>query len=477
MGSEGASRGHTAIMAVGVVDYSRLIGADEDGTIARLKALRKEVIDPSITRHGGRIVKTMEDGLLIELPSVVEAVHYAVEIQQAMAVRGAGVPEDQRIVFRIGVNLGDIVIDGDDILGDGANVAARLVTLCEPGGLCVSDVVYQSVEGKAEFAFDDLGEQHLKTIAKPIRVWRWRPAAEDKWRPGIVAPPSIEQRIQFCTAPDGVGIAYAVVGQGLPLLKSPNWMHHLEYDWQSPIWSHLLRALAANHTLVRFDQRGNGLSDWDVPEISFEAHVSDLETVADAAGFERFDLLGISQGCAISVAYAVRHPDRIRRLVLYGGFGRGLKHQGSENVAQRAAAEEAMILQGWGQNNPAFRQYFTTRFIPGATKEQMEWFNELQRITVSPENAVRLRQVSRDLNVVDLLGQVSAPTLVLHCRDDRIVDFNEGRRMAAMIPNARFVPLDGQNHLFLEDEPAWPRFLEEVTAFLAADRLTPSQPE
>ncbi len=175
----------------------------------------------------------------------------------------------------------------------------------------------------------------------------------------------IEQRIKFCTAPDGVGIAYAVVGQGRPLLKAPNWMHHLEYDWQSPIWSHLLQALAANYTLVRFDQRGNGLSDWDVPEISFEAHVSDLETVADAAGFERFDLLGISQGCPISIAYAVRHPDRIRRLVLYGGFARGFKHQGSEALAQRAAAEEAMILQGWGQNNPAFRQYFTTRFMPG----------------------------------------------------------------------------------------------------------------
>jgi len=469
MEPQSGERKLTTILAADVVGYSRLMGEDEDGTIARLKALRKEVIDPSIARHGGRIVKTMGDGLLIEFPSVVEAVQNAVEIQQAMAVRGTDVPEDQRIVFRVGVNLGDIVIDGDDILGDGVNVATRLETMCEPGGLCVSDVVYQSVEGKAELAFDDLGEQHLKNIAKPIRVWRWRPDAEGKWRPGIVAPPSIEQRIKFCTAPDGVSIAYAVVGQGPPLLKAPNWMHHLEYDWQSPVWSHLLQALAANYTLVRFDQRGNGLSDWDVAEISFEAHVSDLETVADAVGFERFDLLGISQGCAISVAYAVRHPDRIRRLVLYGGFARGLKQRGSEAQRQRAAAEETIMLQGWCQNNPAFRQYFTTSFMPGATKEQMEWFNELQRITVSPENAVRLRQVTFDLNVADLLGQVSAPTLVLHCREDGRVDFNEGRKMATMIPNARFVPLDGQNHLILKHEPAWPRFLEEVTAFLAAN--------
>ena len=248
-------------------------------------------------------------------------------------------------------------------------------------------------------------------------------------------------------------------------------MHHLEYDWQSPVWSHLLRALAEHHTLVRFDQRGNGLSDWDAPEISFEAHMSDLETVADAAGLERFALLGISQGCSFSIAYAIRHPERVSRLVLYGGFARGSLQRGSEAMAQQAVAEETMILQGWGQNNPAFRQYFTTRFMPGATKEQMDWFNELQRITISPENAVRLRQVSGNTNVTDLLGQVSVPTLVLHCRDDGIIDFEEGRRMAAMIPNARFIPLEGQNHLFLEDEPAWPRFLEEVTTFLAADEL------
>lgn len=471
MVGEGPARRLAAIMAADVVGYSRLVGRDEEGTIARLKALRKEVIDPCLARHGGRVVKTMGDGLLIEFASVVEAVRNAVEVQRSIAARSAGVPDDEQIVFRVGINLGDIVIDGEDILGDGVNVASRLESMCEPGGLCVSDIVYQSIEGKAELAFDDLGEQRLKNIAKPIRVWRWRPDATGKWRRSVVAPPPIEQRIKFCTAPDGVSIAYAVVGQGPPLLKAPNWMHHLEYDWQSPVWSHLLQALAEHHMLVRFDQRGNGLSDWDVPEITFEAHVSDLETVADAAGLERFALLGISQGCAFSIAYAVRHPERISRLVLYGGFARGSKYRSSEAQAQRAAAEETMILQGWGQNNPAFRQYFTTLFMPGATKKQMDWFNELQRVTISPENAVRLRQVSANTNVTDLLGKVSVPTLVLHCRDDGIVGFDEGRRMAAMIPNSRFVPLDGQNHLFLEDEPAWPRFLEEVTTFLAAEDL------
>jgi class 3 adenylate cyclase/pimeloyl-ACP methyl ester carboxylesterase len=460
-----------AVLATDVVGYARLIRADEEGTITALQALRTDIIDPKIAEHHGRIVKLMGDGMLAEFGSVVDAVRAAVETQQAVTDHNAGLPEEQRIEFRVGINLGDVVIDGDDIQGDGVNVAARLETMSEPGGFCISDVVYQSIKGKTALAFVDLGEQQLKNIDTPIRVWRWDPDPTTTAQSSSDADPAMEQQIKFCTAPDGVNIAYAVVGQGPPLVKAPNWMHHLEYDWQSPFWGHLLRALVTNYTLVRFDQRGNGLSDWDVPEISFEAHVSDLETVADAAGFKRFDLLGISQGCATSVAYAVRHPDRIRRLVLYGGAARGLKKRGSEAQRQRAAAEEIMILHGWGQDNPAFRQYFTTRFMPSATKEQMEWFNELQRITISPENAVRLRQVSGDLDVADLLGQVSAPTLVLHCRDDGMSDFNNGRRMAAMIPNARFVPLDGQNHLILEDEPAWPRFMEEVNAFLAEDEV------
>ncbi len=471
MVSEGPARRLAAIMAVDVVGYSRLVGWDEVGTIARLKAHRKEVIDPSLARHGGRVVKTMGDGLLIEFPSVVEAVQNAVEVQQSTAARNAGVPEDEQIVFRAGVNLGDIVIDGEDILGDGVNVASRLESMCEPGGLCISDIVYQTVEGKAELVFDDLGEQRLKNIAKPIRVWRWHPDATGKWRPSVVAAPPVEQRIKFCTTSDGVSIAYAVVGQGPPLLKAPNWMHHLEYDWQSPVGGHLLQALAADHTLVRFDQRANGLSDWDVPEITFDSMVSDMEAVVEAAGLQRFSLLGISQGCPFSIAYAVRHPERVSRLVLYGGFAVGLLRASSESVKQKRQLMAQMMEQGWGQDNPAFRQAFTTMFMPSATKDQMDWFNELQRITASPENAARLTGVAGNIDVVDLLPRISVPTLVLHCREDSMVPFDRGRKMAAGIPGARFVALEGQNHLFLEDEPAWPRFLEEVTTFLAAEDL------
>jgi pimeloyl-ACP methyl ester carboxylesterase len=248
-------------------------------------------------------------------------------------------------------------------------------------------------------------------------------------------------------------------------------MHHLEYDWQSPVWGHLLRAFAADHTLVRFDQRCNGLSDWDVPEVTFENMVEDMAAVVDAVGLARFPLLGISSGCSYSIAYAIQHPERVSRLVLYGGSAQGRLLRGSDTDKKQHEMQRQMILQGWGQNNPAFRQFFTSLFIPGATKEQMDWFNELQRNTVSPENAVRVREVSGNADVMELLGQISAPTLVLHCRDDSVVSFEYGRRMAAMIPNARFVALDGKNHLILEDEPAWPRFMEEVSAFLAQDEV------
>jgi pimeloyl-ACP methyl ester carboxylesterase len=400
--------------------------------------------------------------MLVEFASVVDAVECAVAVQRGMTARESGVPEATRIRYRVGVNLGDIIIDADDILGDGVNVAARLEASAEPGGILISDVVHQSIEGKLDLAFDDLGARTFKNIAKPVHVWRWR--ATD------LAPEAelteAAQEIRFCAAPDGVQIAYATVGNGPPLVKAPNWMNHLEFDWQSPIWRHLLQELARDHTLVRFDQRGTGLSDRDVEDISFDAFVRDLESVVDALGLERFPLLGISQGCSISITYAIRHPERVSHLVLYGGFARGPLKRGTPADKQQAEAMITLIRHGWGQDNPAFRQMFTSTFVPGGTKEQMDWFNELQRVSTSAENAARIRETTSNIEVTDRLSKVTIPTLVLHCRGDAIVPFDEGRRMAAMIPGARFVPLDGQNHLMLEHEPAWSRFLEEVRNFL-----------
>lgn len=279
--------------------------------------------------------------------------------------------------------------------------------------------------------------------------------------------PTARQDIHFCVTPDNVRIAYSTVGQGDALVKAGNWLNHLEHDWDGPVWSHLLKWFASCWQLTRYDARGNGLSDWDVGEISFDAFVRDLEAVVDAAGLERFSLFGASQGCAVSIAYTVKHPERVKKLVLYGGFALGRRLRGSPEEAELSDAMRTLMRAGWGQENPMFRQLFTSSFVPGGSAEQIDWFNNLQRITTSPDNAVRIRAVSDTLDVTQLLGQVKVPTLVLHCRDDAIQPHEEGRRIAARIPGASFVSLDGKNHLILEKDAAWPQFREAVERFLS----------
>jgi pimeloyl-ACP methyl ester carboxylesterase len=298
--------------------------------------------------------------------------------------------------------------------------------------------------------------------------------AVPRLRTGAPAHP-LSQSIRFCTAPDGVRIAYATSGTGPPLVKPANWLTHLEYDWESPVWRHWLHALSRNHTLVRYDERGSGLSDRDADDLSFDSWVRDLETVADAAGLDRFPLLGVSQGCAVAIAYAVRHPERVSRLVLYGGYLQGsLARARSEQEREEAR----MLTQGmpvyWGRDNPAFRLFFAARFVPEGTQEQMRWFSELTRVTTSPHTAVRLRTVASTIDVTDLAALVRAPTLVLHGTGDSAVPFEEGRRVAARIPGARFVSLETQNHIMLDHEPAWMRFLDEVRRFLADDERQPA---
>jgi DNA-binding winged helix-turn-helix (wHTH) protein/pimeloyl-ACP methyl ester carboxylesterase len=343
------------------------------------------------------------------------------------------------------------------------------------GGRIVSESTLTSRINAVRRAIGDSGaEQRLiKTIARRgIRfvgeVEDGDPAQPPGPAPHLDAAAARQyQEIHFCTASDGARIAYATVGSGPPLLKAANWLNHLEYDWESPIWSHLLHAFAARHRLIRYDARGNGLSDWDVTDISLDAFVRDLESVVAANGLTRFPLLGISQGCAVSIVYAVRHPERVSHLILYGGYARGRRRRGQQADVDQSDALLTLMRQGWGQENPAFRQIFTSQFIPGATAEQARWFNDLQRMTTSPENAVRIRRTLDDIDIADLLPQVRVPTLVLHCRDDAVQPFEEGRRVAAGISGSRFVALEGRNHMMLEHEPACVRLLEEVTRFLA----------
>jgi pimeloyl-ACP methyl ester carboxylesterase len=274
------------------------------------------------------------------------------------------------------------------------------------------------------------------------------------------------QDIRFCKAFDGVSIAYATVGDGPPLVKTANWMNHLEHDWESPIWRPFFDAMSARHTLIRYDERGNGLSDWTVGDFSLEAMVADLEAVVDAMGLKRFPLLGLSQGCAVSIEYAARHPEKVSRLVLYGGYARGWR-SAPQSVQQRTEAMITLMRSGWGSDNPAFRQLFTSVFIPDATREIQDWFNEMQRTTTSPENAVALMYALGEVDVSKRLADVKAPALVIHPRGDLTVPYKRAREMAVGISGARFITLENRNHIPLPHHATTQRMIQEIEAFLA----------
>jgi len=273
----------------------------------------------------------------------------------------------------------------------------------------------------------------------------------------------VKQHVRFCTATDGVRLAYAVHGSGPPLVRVATWLSHLELDWESPVWRHWLQRLAERHTLVRYDERGCGLSDSNIGDPSAGVWVGDLESVVDAVGLERFALLGVSQGAAIAVAYAARHPDRVCDLVLYGGYARGRRFRGQDDEED---AIVGAIRAGWKAPNPAFRRVFGALFLPDGTPEQMAWYEDLLWRTTTVEAATGLFRARGGLNVCELAPQVRARTLVMHARDDRVVPVEEGRLLAALIPDARFVLLESANHILLEHEPAWDVFLAEIGAFL-----------
>jgi DNA-binding winged helix-turn-helix (wHTH) protein/pimeloyl-ACP methyl ester carboxylesterase len=311
------------------------------------------------------------------------------------------------------------------------------------------------------------GQQYIETVprvgyrfAAPVE------AAVAQTAASAAAIAKARQDIRYCTTSDGARLAYATTGKGPPLVKASNWLTHLDFEWGSPIWRHWYTALSLHHRLVRYDERGNGMSQRDVTDVSFDTWVRDLETVVDAAGLDQFPLLGISRGGAIAIAYAVKHPERVTQLVLYGAFAAGIKHCGTPQEIEARRALASLLRLGWGLNNPAFCRTFTCRFIPEATPEHEQWFDELQRVSTSPENAAQLMERDDDLDVRPLLSKVKTRTLVIHCDRDQAVPPEKGRLLAAAIPGARYVSLPSANHLMLEEEPAWSLFLEELGLFL-----------
>ena len=346
------------------------------------------------------------------------------------------------------------------------------------GGRLVSDSAIAARINAARRALGDSGEQQhwIRTIAR--KGFRFvgdvsedvgsRSLTSGAKAPDQQAPNGIsrDQEITFCRTKDGVDLAIASAGRGMPLVRPCRWFTHVEHEWHNPFRADLYHFLADRFRLIRYDGRCNGLSDWDVADVSFEALQHDLDTVVDALGLRSYALLGISQGSSLSIAHAVRYPERVSKMVLHGGYALGW----SKRTPRRGLDVKTFLTlmrEGWGDEHSAFQKMLCTGMLPNASAEMIRWLAELQRAASSPENTVRLRGTFDEIDVIALLPEVSVPTLVMHCRHDNLVPFEEGRRIATLIPNAKFVSLESENHVPLPGEPAWQKFIAEMEAFLS----------
>jgi len=433
MTTQEVKRKLAAILSADVKGYSRLMGEDEEGTIRALNAY-KEVLTGFIQKHQGRVVGTAGDSMLAEFASVVDAVRCAVGIQEELKDRNKELSEDRRMEFRIGVNLGDVVEDGEQILGDGVNIAARLQNLSEAGGICISGTAYDQVEGKLRLTYEYLGEQTVKNIAKPVRVYR---VLIDS---GTFALPNIiEQHIQFCTTVDGVRIAYSMVGHGPFLVFPPAWVSHLQLQWEHPSAREYLEKGTRNHTFLLYDKHGCGLSERNRTEFTLESEVRPLEAVIDHLKLKRFALFGHSCSGPVAIAYAAKYPRRVSHLILYDSYARGE----AITTEELQKSFSSLIRSAWGVGSKTLADMF----LPSADVSVLKWLARYQRESATAEMAAKLSELTYNLNVVDLLPRIRVPTLVIHRKGCKIIPFHLGREMASLIPNSRFVPLEGSIHI------------------------------
>ena len=341
-------------------------------------------------------------------------------------------------------------------------------------GRVVSDSAIAARISAARKAVGDSGRQQRIVKTVPRKGFRFIATVDSL--PGATGPdaeaePSPakagggHQSVHFCRSADGTRIAYARSGEGMPLVRTGHWLTHLEHDWRSPIWRPFLDRLGRDFSVVRYDQRGCGLSDWTLNDLAFERFVEDLEAVVDACGHDRFVLYATSQGVPVAVEYALRHPHRVSHLVLLGGYAAGRLVRDDSAQVEQGEAILKLIEHGWGISGSPFLQSFSTMYIPAATHEQMESLVELQRLTTNAANAVAIRRAVDSFDVTDRLEQVSVDTLVLHAANDGVHPLSQGRDIAATIPGCEFVLLDSVNHALLPQEPAWERFFAELRRF------------
>jgi pimeloyl-ACP methyl ester carboxylesterase len=488
-------------MFTDIVGYTAVVGRDEAKGLALRERHRRIVQTLAAQFHGEWLDETGDDSLS-SFPSAVDAVNCALALQGALA-------RDAELTIRIGIHVGDVVERDGRLYGDGINVASRLPAQAPPGGICVSRRVRDEVRNQAGIVARRLGERRLKNVAEPVEVFAVSqeraeaPARRRRrvlsfgraallatlvlvgvafWRLGddvvgslllagirqgiLPAGPDFEQEIAFATSSDGVRIAYGTVGEGPPVVIVLGWFTHLERGVLSPGLNAFLPALVDRHRVVQYDGRGAGLSDRDVEDYSLEARVRDLEAVVDAAGLERFAIYAISAGGQAAVAYAVKHPERVTRIAFFGSF---LRLDVVPGQMEQWQSFVPMVRVGWGNDNPAFRQLFTSLFMPDASELDMRIFNEAQRVAATPRDASDFIAAMIGTDVSRLARRVRAPVLVVHLGGDAIVPFECGREIAALVPGARLVGISGNNHALMPGDAAYGEVATTAAEFFAED--------
>ncbi len=454
-----------AILSLDVVSFSAMMERDPDRLVAALNDIFKQVVQPRVASHTGRVIKLMGDGALIEFASAHDAVCCAVGIQQDMAERPSVASFDQPIRLRAGLQAGEVIEADGDVFGSGINVATRLQADAPPGGILLTRALADLAGGDLPFALKSEGVHSFKNIAQPLEVLAVDMGAD----PAAQAGKTGNREIRFCKTGDGASLAWTTSGSGPKLVKAANWISHLELDWRSPALSHILTALGRDFEIVRFDARGNGLSDWSVGRLDFDALVDDLESIFDAAEVERAPILALSQGCAVAAAFAARCPERVSAIIMMGGFALGRGRRDSPKDRERAEAIRAMMKAGWDDDYPSLRDMMADLIAPQASAQDKRGFAEDMLQMVSPQNMARYRAVLDDIDITDILPQVTAPCLVMHGRDERMHPVDQGRLLAAGLKDSRFVALDSNNHVITGNDPCWPRIEADIRAFLAGN--------
>ena len=457
-------RRFAAIVSLDVVGYSRMMQVDSRGLLAALNSIFNSIIKKNVAAYDGRVVKLLGDGAILEFHSAHDAIRCAADIQMAMRSEPRPYSFAEQIHLRAGVHAGDVIVEGQDLFGDAVNIASRLQAEADPGGVLFSKTVASLAGSDLGVPFQREGSRRFKNIAEPIETLRLDLSGRD---PGSPRPRKADSlNVRFCKSTDGQSLAWASVGEGDPIVKAANWIGHLELDWRNPGMAPTFELLSGRRRFVYYDARGNGLSDWEMKTISFDLMVDDLEAVFDAAEVEKAPILAISQGCAIAAAFAARRPERVSSIIMTGGYALGRAMRKSDKDKQRAEAMQAMMSAGWDDDPPSLRDLLAEVIVPSASREDLRQYAEDMKLMVSPENLGRYREVLDHIDVTDMLPRVQAPCLFMHCRGDRMQPIEQGRKMAAGLPNCRFVPLDSNCHTIPANDAVWPQAEREMIAFL-----------